>query len=57
KTLSKMNKTSRNVDLLAYMAQATQSTSSPSQYVPPPPQYAPSLQQAPQSTNDAMLAR
>nr|GEW43578.1 retrovirus-related Pol polyprotein from transposon TNT 1-94 [Tanacetum cinerariifolium] len=38
------------------MAQATQSTSSPSQYVPPPPQYAPALQQAPQSTNDAMLA-
>ncbi|GJX59906.1 hypothetical protein Tco_0291296 [Tanacetum coccineum] len=33
---------------------ATQSTSSPSQYVPPPPQYAPAPQQAPQSTNDAM---
>ncbi|GKC01779.1 hypothetical protein Tco_0987915 [Tanacetum coccineum] len=27
-----------------------------SQYVPPPPQYALALQQAPQSTNDAMLA-
>ncbi|GKB57878.1 hypothetical protein Tco_0914064 [Tanacetum coccineum] len=49
KTLSKMNQH-------AYMAQTTQSTSSPSQYVPPPPQYAPSLQQAPQLTNDAMLA-
>ncbi|GJZ82182.1 trichome birefringence-like protein 2 [Tanacetum coccineum] len=56
KTLSKMNQTSRNADPLAYMAQATQSTSSPSQYVPPPPQYAPAPQQAPQSTNDAMLA-
>nr|GEV85337.1 hypothetical protein [Tanacetum cinerariifolium] len=55
KTLSKMNQTSRNVDPLVYMAQATQSTSSPSQYVPPPPQYAPAPQQAPQSTNDAML--
>nr|GEV80511.1 hypothetical protein [Tanacetum cinerariifolium] len=55
-TLSKMNQTSRNVDPLAYMAQETQSTSSPSQYVPPPPQYAPAPQQAPQSTNDAMLA-
>ncbi|GJX58110.1 hypothetical protein Tco_0289500 [Tanacetum coccineum] len=56
KTLSKMNKTSRNVDLLAYMAQATQSTSSTSQYVPPLPQYAPAPQQAPQLTNDVMLA-
>ncbi|GJU09678.1 hypothetical protein Tco_1132074 [Tanacetum coccineum] len=35
---------------------ATHSTSSPSQYVPPPPHYAPAPQQAPQSTNDAMLA-
>ncbi|GKA25809.1 hypothetical protein Tco_0711918 [Tanacetum coccineum] len=34
----------------------TQSTSSPSQYVPLPPQYAPTPQHAPQSTNDAMLA-
>ncbi|GKC60146.1 hypothetical protein Tco_1087744 [Tanacetum coccineum] len=41
KTLNKMNQTSRNADPLAYMAQATHSTSSPSQYVPPPPQYAP----------------
>ncbi|GJR92735.1 hypothetical protein Tco_0264909 [Tanacetum coccineum] len=56
KTLSKMNQTSRNAHPLAYMAQATQSTSSPSQYVPPSPQYAPASQQAPQSTNDAMLA-
>ncbi|GJR04016.1 hypothetical protein Tco_0527000 [Tanacetum coccineum] len=56
KTLSKMNQTSGNADPLAYMAKATQSTSSPSQYVPPPPQYAPAPQQAPQSTNDAMLA-
>ncbi|GJU64675.1 hypothetical protein Tco_1246510 [Tanacetum coccineum] len=56
KTLSKMNQTSRNADPLAYMAQATQSTSPLSQYVPPPPQYAPAPQQAPQSTNDAMLA-
>nr|GEX18341.1 integrase, catalytic region, zinc finger, CCHC-type, peptidase aspartic, catalytic [Tanacetum cinerariifolium] len=56
KTLRKMNQTSGNADPLAYMAQATQLTSSPSQYVPPPPQYAPALQQAPQSTNDAMLA-
>ncbi|GKC91271.1 integrase, catalytic region, zinc finger, CCHC-type containing protein, partial [Tanacetum coccineum] len=38
KTLNKMNQTSRNADPLAYMAQATHSTSSPSQYVPPPPQ-------------------
>ncbi|GJU90529.1 retrovirus-related pol polyprotein from transposon TNT 1-94 [Tanacetum coccineum] len=56
KTLSKMKQTSGNADPLAYMAHATQSTSSPSQYVPPPPQYAPALQQAPQSTNDALLA-
>ncbi|GJU71092.1 hypothetical protein Tco_1262497 [Tanacetum coccineum] len=56
KTLSKMNQTFGNADPLAYMAQATQSTYSPSQYVPPPPQYAPAPQQAPQSTNDAMLA-
>ncbi|GKC90781.1 hypothetical protein Tco_1151430 [Tanacetum coccineum] len=47
KTLSKMNQTSGNADPLAYMAQATHSNSSPSQYVPPPPQYAPSPQQAP----------
>ncbi|GJY56179.1 hypothetical protein Tco_0455294 [Tanacetum coccineum] len=40
KTLSMMNQTSGNADPLAYMAKATQSTSSPSQYVPPPPQYA-----------------
>ncbi|GJT14674.1 putative ribonuclease H-like domain-containing protein [Tanacetum coccineum] len=33
KTLRKMNQTSRNVDPLAYIAQATQSTSSPSQYI------------------------
>nr|GEX31747.1 hypothetical protein [Tanacetum cinerariifolium] len=56
KTLSKMNQTSRNVDPLAYMAQATQSTSLHSQYVPLQPQYAPTPQQAPQPTNDAMLA-
>nr|GEV28294.1 hypothetical protein [Tanacetum cinerariifolium] len=56
KTLSKMNQTSGNADPLAYMAQATQSTSLPSQYVPQPPQYAPAPQQAPQSTNDATLA-
>ncbi|GKC10071.1 hypothetical protein Tco_1001681, partial [Tanacetum coccineum] len=43
-----------NMELL--MQGATQSTSSPSQYVPPPPQYAPAPQQAPRSTNDAMLA-
>ncbi|GJS39626.1 hypothetical protein Tco_0564669 [Tanacetum coccineum] len=49
KTLSKMNQTSGNANPLAYMAQATHSTSSPSQYVPPPPQYAPAPQQAPQS--------
>ncbi|GJR05053.1 hypothetical protein Tco_0528037 [Tanacetum coccineum] len=47
KTLSKMNQTSGNTDPLAYIAKATQSTSSPSQYVPPPPQYAPAPQQAP----------
>ncbi|GJR61977.1 putative reverse transcriptase domain-containing protein [Tanacetum coccineum] len=56
KTLSKMNQTSGNTDPLAYIAKATHSTSSPSQYVPPPPQYAHAPQQAPQSTNDAMLA-
>ncbi|GKE79543.1 hypothetical protein Tco_1545663 [Tanacetum coccineum] len=55
KTLSKMNQTSGNADPLAYMAKETQSTSSPSQYVPPPPQYALAPQQVPQSTNDAML--
>ncbi|GJV90839.1 hypothetical protein Tco_1538652 [Tanacetum coccineum] len=38
KTLSKMNQTSGNADPLAYMAQETHSTSSPSQYVSPPPQ-------------------
>ncbi|GKE61750.1 hypothetical protein Tco_1512117 [Tanacetum coccineum] len=37
----------KNADPLAYMAQATQSTSSPSQYVPPSPQYQPAPQQAP----------
>ncbi|GJW85501.1 retrotransposon protein, putative, ty1-copia subclass [Tanacetum coccineum] len=56
KTLSKMNQTSGNVDPLAYMAKATQLTSSPSQYVPPPPQYVPAPQQVHRSTNDAMLA-
>ncbi|GKA27587.1 hypothetical protein Tco_0713755 [Tanacetum coccineum] len=44
-----------NVELLM-QAKATQSTSSPSQYVPPLSQYAPASQQAPQSTNDVMLA-
>nr|GEV25361.1 hypothetical protein [Tanacetum cinerariifolium] len=60
KTLSKVNQTSGNADPLAYMAQATQSssytpsqqypqpiTSLLSQYVPPPPQYTPAPQQAP----------
>ncbi|GKE01848.1 hypothetical protein Tco_1389831 [Tanacetum coccineum] len=47
KTPSKMNQTSGNANPLAYMAQATHSTSSPSQYVPPPPQYTPAQQQAP----------
>nr|GFB18137.1 hypothetical protein [Tanacetum cinerariifolium] len=57
KTLRKMNQTSWNADSLAYMAQATQLSSyTLSQYVPPPPQYAPAPQQAPQLTNDAMLA-
>ncbi|GKG23485.1 hypothetical protein Tco_0391521, partial [Tanacetum coccineum] len=51
-----MNQTSGNADPIAYMAKATQSTSSPSQYVPLPPQYAPAPQQVHQSTNDAMLA-
>nr|GEZ05698.1 hypothetical protein [Tanacetum cinerariifolium] len=37
KTLSKINQTSGNADPLAYMAHATKSTSSPSQYVPPSP--------------------
>nr|GEU50825.1 hypothetical protein [Tanacetum cinerariifolium] len=40
KTLSKMNQTFGNADPLAYMAQASQSSSyTPSQYVPPPPQF------------------
>nr|GEV09786.1 integrase, catalytic region, zinc finger, CCHC-type, peptidase aspartic, catalytic [Tanacetum cinerariifolium] len=56
KTLSKMNQNSRNADPLAYIAKTTQSTSSPSQYVPPSPQYASALKQTPQLTNDAMLA-
>ncbi|GJR39894.1 retrovirus-related pol polyprotein from transposon TNT 1-94 [Tanacetum coccineum] len=47
-------------DYLTYLrigaTKATQSTSSPSQYVPPLSQYAPASQQAPQSTNDVMLA-
>ncbi|GJS17990.1 retrovirus-related pol polyprotein from transposon TNT 1-94 [Tanacetum coccineum] len=51
-----MNQTSEKANPLAYMAQATHSTSSPSQYVPPPLQYAPAPQQVPQSTIDAMLA-
>ncbi|GJT78232.1 hypothetical protein Tco_1044957 [Tanacetum coccineum] len=38
KTLSKMNQTSENTDPLSYIAKATQLTSSPLQYVPPPPQ-------------------
>nr|GFB45302.1 hypothetical protein [Tanacetum cinerariifolium] len=38
KTLSKMNQNSGNADPLAYIAKATQSTSSPSQYVLPSPQ-------------------
>ncbi|GKB06531.1 hypothetical protein Tco_0834764 [Tanacetum coccineum] len=37
KTLSKMDQTSGNTDPLAYIAKATQSTSPPSQYFPPPP--------------------
>nr|GEZ35030.1 hypothetical protein [Tanacetum cinerariifolium] len=41
KTLSKMNQTFGNADPLAYMAHATKSTSSPSQYVPPLPQLKP----------------
>nr|GEV69943.1 zinc finger, CCHC-type [Tanacetum cinerariifolium] len=52
-----------NSDLLAYMAQATKTSShtssqqySPLQYVPPQPHYTPLPQQSPQSTNDAMLA-
>nr|GEY36873.1 hypothetical protein [Tanacetum cinerariifolium] len=48
KTLSKMNQTCGNADPLAYMAHATKSTSSPSQYVPPSPQYAHAPQQTPQ---------
>nr|GEW99609.1 hypothetical protein [Tanacetum cinerariifolium] len=57
KTLSNMNQSSENADPLAYMTQATQSSSyTLSQYVPPLPQYAPAPQQAPQSTNDVMLA-
>ncbi|GJW67471.1 retrovirus-related pol polyprotein from transposon TNT 1-94 [Tanacetum coccineum] len=51
-TLSKMNQSSGNTDPLAYMAQATKTSSHTSSqqyspYVPP---------QSPQSTNDAMLA-
>ncbi|GJU97100.1 trichome birefringence-like protein 2 [Tanacetum coccineum] len=56
KTLRKMNQTSGNADPLAYMAQATQSTSSPSQYVPPSPhgfqkQFPPTNNQLRTSTN------
>ncbi|GJS39625.1 retrovirus-related pol polyprotein from transposon TNT 1-94 [Tanacetum coccineum] len=56
KTLSKMNQTSGNADPLAYMAQATQSTSSTSQYVPLPPygfqkQFPPTNNQLRTSTN------
>ncbi|GJT92765.1 hypothetical protein Tco_1081610 [Tanacetum coccineum] len=56
KTLSKMNQTLGNADPLAYMAKATQSTSSPSQYVPPPPygfqkQFPPTNNQLRTSTN------
>nr|GEV10672.1 hypothetical protein [Tanacetum cinerariifolium] len=52
----KMNQTSWNADPLAYMAQETQSTSSPSQYVPPPPhgfqkQFPPANNQLKTSTN------
>nr|GEW82277.1 hypothetical protein [Tanacetum cinerariifolium] len=63
KTLSKMNQSSGNTDPLAYMAQATKTSShtssqqySPLQYVPPQPHYTPPPQQSPQSTNDVMLA-
>ncbi|GKA83528.1 hypothetical protein Tco_0805123, partial [Tanacetum coccineum] len=56
KTLSKKNQTSGNADPLAYIAQATQSTSSPSQYVPPPlhgfqKQFPPTNNQLRTSTN------
>nr|GEX38924.1 hypothetical protein [Tanacetum cinerariifolium] len=55
KTLSKMNQTFGNANPLAYMAQATQSSSyTPSQYVPLPPQYAPAPQQAPQTSTNPM---
>nr|GEX90992.1 hypothetical protein [Tanacetum cinerariifolium] len=43
-------------DLLTYKAHATKSTSLPSKYVLPSPQYAPALQQTTKSTNDATLA-
>ncbi|GJU65897.1 retrovirus-related pol polyprotein from transposon TNT 1-94 [Tanacetum coccineum] len=63
KTLSKMNQSSGNSDPLAYMAQATKTSShtssqqySPSQYVSLQPYYTPPPQQSPQSTNDAMQA-
>ncbi|GJZ29955.1 hypothetical protein Tco_0575002 [Tanacetum coccineum] len=52
KTLSKMNQSSGNIDPLAYMAQATKTSSHTSSQ-----QYSPSVPpQSPQSTNDAMLA-
>ncbi|GKA52160.1 copia protein [Tanacetum coccineum] len=52
KTLSKMNQSSGNTDPLAYMAQATKTSSHTSSQ-----QYSPSVPpQSPQSTNDAMLA-
>nr|GEU87809.1 protein trichome birefringence-like 2 [Tanacetum cinerariifolium] len=56
-TLSKMNQSSRNTDPLAYMAQATKTSShtSSQQYSPSQPHYTPPPQQSPQSTNDAML--
>ncbi|GJT19062.1 hypothetical protein Tco_0877768 [Tanacetum coccineum] len=55
KTLSKMNQTSGNTDPLAYMAKATQSSSSLLQYVPLPSQHAPAPQQAPQKGDKALL--
>ncbi|GJQ99048.1 hypothetical protein Tco_0522033 [Tanacetum coccineum] len=56
KTFSKTNQTFGNADPLAYMAQATHSTSSPSQYVSPPPhgfqkQFPPTNNQLRTSTN------
>ncbi|GJR48622.1 retrovirus-related pol polyprotein from transposon TNT 1-94 [Tanacetum coccineum] len=60
KTLKKQEQSTSIVDPLAYLAQTTHYHAPTQTTTPPPPQYGPltssTLQQVPQSSNDAMLA-